>query len=220
MRKITANIIFPVSSAPLNDAYLVLNDKGLVIDIVNYNRNQEEVEGLEYYSGILVPGFVNAHCHLELSHLKSDIGEGLGLKHFVKQVQKIRNKPPEIIERSIDTALRYMWSRGINGLADVVNSSVGLEQKKKSQIQIYNFIELFNESGKATDEILNYGNYIYTALTEANQVASFVPHSMYATNRELLKGICGLTLNDDIATMHFLESHWESNLVVDTIIGN
>jgi aminodeoxyfutalosine deaminase len=34
------------------------------------------MERLEHHSGIITPGFVNAHCHLELSHLKWKIERG------------------------------------------------------------------------------------------------------------------------------------------------
>src|SRR5690606_15017637 len=44
-----------------------------------------------YEGGVLCPGFVNAHCHLELSHLKNQIPEKKGLLNFLKTVMALRN---------------------------------------------------------------------------------------------------------------------------------
>ena len=50
----------------------------------------DEIEKNEVktFRGILCPGFVNAHCHLELSYLRGKIKEGGGLHEFIKEVEK------------------------------------------------------------------------------------------------------------------------------------
>jgi cytosine/adenosine deaminase-related metal-dependent hydrolase len=67
MRKITAPYIFPVSSKPLKLGIIVFSDDGEIIDLIDTQGELKEIASLEYYPGILVPGFVNAHCHTELS---------------------------------------------------------------------------------------------------------------------------------------------------------
>ena len=60
----------------LTDPSVVITDlSGTVIDLV---RGEDAGEGIEVYSGIISPGFVNAHCHLELSHLKGKIPQKTG----------------------------------------------------------------------------------------------------------------------------------------------
>jgi len=219
MRKIAANIIYPVTSAPLKDAYLVIDDDGKIADLVRYERNKKEIAGLEYYSGILIPGFVNSHCHLELSHLKGRIEQGLGLNHFIKKVQAIRTESHENIEKQMQKALRFMWSRGINGLGNVANSSIGVNEISNSQIVIHNFVELYNEMPKTVSEIIQNGNNIVEAFTKNNQIASLAPHSMYGNNMELLDGLNKSNISKETTTLHFLESEWESQLE-DSIMLN
>lgn len=218
MRKIAANLIFPVSSAPVKDAYLLIDDEGKVVDLVKYSRTDKEIAGLEYYSGVLVPGFVNAHCHLELSHLKNKVEKGKGLSEFVKQIQCIRQEPQNTIEKLMQKSLRYMWSRGISGLGDLVNSPYGVNEKQLSKILIHNFIELFNENQKSSEEIISKGKVTIDALQRVNQSASFCSHSLYGTNLELVQEIIKASLNKESTSLHFLESKWEGQLNIESII--
>src|SRR6185503_852069 len=49
------------------DHVLITNENGVFEDIVFVT---EAGNDLQEFSGILSPGFINCHCHLELSHMK------------------------------------------------------------------------------------------------------------------------------------------------------
>jgi len=67
VKKFSANWILDGVSEPIKDGVLLLSDSGEVIDLL---VNEGQFEDVLKYEGIIVPGFVNSHCHLELSHLK------------------------------------------------------------------------------------------------------------------------------------------------------
>ena len=69
---------------------LITSDEGLVEDIVNKNEAGDDVQ---LFSGILSPGFINCHCHLELSHMRGLIPERTGLVKFVLDVVRQRHFP-------------------------------------------------------------------------------------------------------------------------------
>lgn len=48
-------------------------------------------EEKEYYDGAVVPGLVNAHCHVELSHLKGRFRKGSGMAGFIDQINELRD---------------------------------------------------------------------------------------------------------------------------------
>ena len=75
MRKIAANYIFPISSKPLKNGIVEVDDSGKIINIIDTKGDLRESAKLEFYNGILVPGFVNAHSHTELSRLREKIEE-------------------------------------------------------------------------------------------------------------------------------------------------
>jgi imidazolonepropionase-like amidohydrolase len=120
MRKIAANLVFPVNGPALQNGYVVLTDDGIVVDICGGEPTLQEIPGLEYYSGILIPGFVDAYCHLE---------------------PLLLNNPNTIIEFNIDKVLRFLYSRGTNAASDQVTSYVNLGDKKSNATQLCNYIQ-------------------------------------------------------------------------------
>ncbi|NLO03522.1 MAG: hypothetical protein GX126_14595, partial [Bacteroidales bacterium] len=75
MRKISATYIFPGNRAPMRNGILTCGDDGTIISLTDTQGRLQEEQGLEYYNGIVVPGFINCHCHLELSYMKGKIPE-------------------------------------------------------------------------------------------------------------------------------------------------
>src|ERR1019366_3597450 len=93
MRKISADYIFPVSSPPIKNGIVIVQDDGKIIDVTSPPTSLLQERGeIEKYSGVIIPGFVNTHCHLELSYLKDKMPKGKGLDEFVTEVENIRRK--------------------------------------------------------------------------------------------------------------------------------
>ncbi len=101
MRKIAANYIFPVESAPIKNGHLVIDEEDRIIDVVDTKGIITEIEGLEYYSGVLVPGFVYIDESAELTKVQITI-----LSNELEQLDTNQKK-----------TCRYLWSRGIQALA-------------------------------------------------------------------------------------------------------
>ena len=75
MKKISADYIFPGNATPIKNGVVAFDTEGTIETVLNPafdDINWQEVEKLD---GIICPGFINTHCHLELSHLKGKIAE-------------------------------------------------------------------------------------------------------------------------------------------------
>ena len=90
MRYFSADCIIPVSGEPCYDSVLVTTDEGAIEGIYNKNELQNQITEIQHFNGILCPGFINTHCHLELSWAKGLISEGEGLDYFIWQLEKYR----------------------------------------------------------------------------------------------------------------------------------
>lgn len=221
MRKIAANMIFPVSAAPIKNGYVSVADDGTIVDVVNMGDRFTEIAGLEYYNGVLIPGFVNAHVHVELSHLKGRIKPKQGLKHFIQQVQKFRHAPESEQQKKAQKALQYMWLHGINGVGDISNLSVSFTAKKKSPILSHTFVELFNQNNMSDQDLVYLGNILLEQLKTDHLTGSLSPHSLYGVRASLFKNIAAQG-KGKLASLHFFEHKNETQYpwieLLDTLI--
>ena len=72
MRFLTADYLYPLYIDPIKEGVLQISDKGEVISVFE-GRKFVPKDKLEFFDGILCPGFINAHCHLEISHLFENV---------------------------------------------------------------------------------------------------------------------------------------------------
>jgi cytosine/adenosine deaminase-related metal-dependent hydrolase len=90
-RKFKADYLFLGDRMAEPDSVLITTDDGTVQSVV---AGAGAGDGVEAYSGVLSPGFVNCHCHLELSHMRGVIPEGTGLVDFLSTVIRRRAGAP------------------------------------------------------------------------------------------------------------------------------
>ena len=95
LRKFKADQLFDGYRLFNKDKVLITDESGKVQDIVAASEAGEDVES---FSGILSPGLINCHCHLELSHLKNVIPPHIGLIEFLCSVVTKRDFPREVID--------------------------------------------------------------------------------------------------------------------------
>jgi cytosine/adenosine deaminase-related metal-dependent hydrolase len=182
-QKFQASLLF-TGNQLLNDPGQVLITKadGTIDAIVPVSEAGEDVQQLE---GILSPGFVNAHCHLELSHMKGMISAHTGLQEFVKQIVALRQVAPEAIQEAIVTAEAEMMANGIVAVGDISNTLDTLKQKAKHNLAYYSFVELYDlDPTRAADKILA-GLEIQKQFQENCVRASLVPHAPYSVTNDL-----------------------------------
>ena len=122
MRYLTSDIIFTAFSSPIYDGVLVVDDEGRIVDLLE-DKQQINSDNLECFRGALCPGFINTHCHLELSHLQGELAPKTGLPHFINSIGQIRKAS----KRRIDDALKLediqMYNNGIVAVADISNTA-------------------------------------------------------------------------------------------------
>jgi cytosine/adenosine deaminase-related metal-dependent hydrolase len=182
-QKFQASLLF-TGNQLLDDADQVLITKadGTVDALVPISEAGEDVQQLD---GILSPGFVNAHCHLELSHMKGMIPAHTGLQEFVKQIVALRQVEPEAIQEAIVSAEAEMMANGIVAVGDISNTLDTLSQKAKHNLAYYSFVELYDlDPTRAADKIIA-GLEIQKQFQENCVRASLVPHAPYSVTNDL-----------------------------------
>ena len=181
-RKFKAEQVFDGYSLHQNKV-LVTDDEGVIEALVSYEEAGEDTEWIE---GILMPGMINAHCHLELSHLKNVIPPHTGLIEFLCSVVTKRNFSEELIQQAIIDAEEEMYLNGIVAVGDIGNTTDTAAVKSKSKIHWYNFVEVLSFSDQqAEQQMQHYRQVAYTMSTlsktgKSSIQTSLVPHAPYS----------------------------------------
>ena len=213
MRKISANYIFPGNGKPIKNGIITLDDFGKIMEISSFSEKENEPAGVEFYNGVLVPGFVNAHCHLELPHIKGLLTcQKQGLPEFIAQIIKRRFTPDnlqDLIERS-DLEMR---SNGIVAVGDISNTDDTFAVKAKSKIRYFTFVEVFTVSNAESEKSFEIGKTNCEKLSEMGIPGNIVPHAPYSIPEKLFQLIENEYLpGDKIVSVHNQETPSEDEL--------
>ncbi len=212
MRYLSANWIFPLHIPPIKEGVIQLSDKGEVINLFN-SRRKAYSDKLEIFDGVLCPGFVNAHCHLELSHLLGIAEKGNGFLEFAGTIRK-RDDFSEIEKQNeIEKAEQQMIDNGIVAVGDICNTTDTLIQKQKENLKYYNFIEAFGVDENKVNTIFSQSMELRNKFRNAGQKATIVPHAPYSVPPSLMRKISNAFDNKDILiSIHMQETKEENQL--------
>src|SRR5277367_6115874 len=123
MKSFTADYVFPVCADPIKNGVVTVDDLGKIISVTDSHATHASNVHLEHFKGIICPGFINTHCHLELSHLKDKIAPKGGLINFIKSIQTVRNADAAEIAVAATKADKEMYENGIVAVGDIANSN-------------------------------------------------------------------------------------------------
>jgi len=203
-RKFKANQLFDGYHLHGNDKVLITDDSGKTEDIISASEAGDDVQTFE---GILTPGLINCHCHLELSHLKNVIPQDTGLIEFLCSVVTKRDFPREVIDQEIEKAEKEMYDNGIVAVGDIGNTADTAEVKSKSKIRWQNFVEVLGFTDEKADDNIEHYKQVAKTLEKKLQTSnlkhrtSLVPHAPYSISPKTFKLINELT-KDQVISIH------------------
>ena len=206
-RKFEADSIFDGRQFLYNKVLLIKEDNTVEAIVTK----EEAGEGVSAYGGIIVPGFINCHCHVELSHLKNIIPPHTGLVNFLMAVVKNRAIFKNDKEEIIETAINEMFENGIVGVADVSNTTDAISAKKNNNIRWHNLIEVINFNDDHLDTQLNKYKKIADEHHQNDLKNILTPHAPYSVSKATYNAINQLS-TDAIISIHNQETAAENEL--------
>ncbi|MCB0409534.1 MAG: amidohydrolase family protein, partial [Flavobacteriales bacterium] len=185
MKKISADYIFPGNSTPIKNGVLFVEDNGTIIDLLDPLETTINFEDVEKHEGIICPGFVNTHCHLELSYLKNQIAEKTQLHGFIEQIVTLRNNFSEEQRlEAIVIAEKEMITNGIVAVGDISNGNSTFNLKEKGNLKYHTFIEVFGSDPKIAEQAFNQAKSLFDEYYDKKRV-SITPHATYSVSDPL-----------------------------------
>ncbi|MBR2200420.1 MAG: amidohydrolase family protein, partial [Bacteroidales bacterium] len=212
-RTIAAQYVFTNAGEPIKNGAVTYDEAtGKILSIKPLTT---ETANTEFYNGVLVPGFVNAHCHLELSHLRGLIPPCKQLTEFLYKI--VRLKTEQVFSDKICLAAdQAMYDAGINAVGDISNTSDSAFTKSRSKIRYRNFIELLG----TTEERIDFNNLTFRSVAKSlkysnNCTVHAVPHSPYFVSDAQFDDINALNAADrSVISIHNQETAAENDLYI------
>lgn len=167
--------------------------------------------------GVLCPGWVNAHTHVELSFLRDKIPQGRGLVGFLEAVMTLRRHPVDSqeVEAAQDQALAEMDQSGVVALGDIANGLATVDAGLDQRFHLHRFIELIGWKGDP-EPIGSRGRELMETFAARRKGSHYfrqtlVPHAPYSVSAALFQWI-DREDPSSLISVHNLESDQEDLL--------
>lgn len=215
-----ARAVFPVVTPPWEEAYVVINN-GRVEEIVRRAPNGVPVEDLG--DVILLPGLVNAHCHLEYSHLKKPIGKpGMSLPEWIRQIltQRITAKRAD---KAVVAGMAMSAQAGVTTIGEITRLTCPgyLQPEPTPRIVLQQEAIGFSQarSTSALTAAVKALNELEQMAEDAPQDKVFIgvsPHAPYTASPNLVRELVNAALERSApVSMHLAESREELELIAE-----
>lgn len=210
IKRITASTVYVGEGfEPMRNGFVEYDDSDGTIVCVGQCPEGEHVD-----DGALVPGFVNAHCHVELSHLHRKFVKGTGMAGFIDQINALRDwagrdRKQELVKEWMD----LMWRRGVSAMADISNDDSSFDIKAVHPLYTRTFLEVFGSEPEMCDGVMKEVTELNATADAAGIDAAPTPHSCYTMSPQLLSASAAAGLAKGWLSYHSQESLEEEDLI-------
>ena len=208
-----ADHLLPGDALPVADGAVVVGEQGVVLDV------GRAVDVLPRHSGaavvrvrgILLPGLVNAHTHIELSAMRGRVGGGRGFVGWVDALIAHRQElAPEEESEAIDAAVDELVRTGTVAVGEVTNSLAAVQPLARRGIGGCVFHEVF---GQDRASVLRRVEGLRAELEERvprwpsrDLAYAPAPHTLYTTHEDALRALLeAVRLTEGRTSLHLAE---------------
>lgn len=210
MGRIAASFVYTLDTEdPIRNGYVEYDEKGQIISV------GECAPGEEVLQGAIVPGFVNSHCHIELSHLHGKFRKGTGMAGFIDQINALRDwAGADVKARLTQEWMDKMWNDGVSAMSDISNDDSSFKVKSSHKLYTRTFLEVFGSEPHMCEGVMADVTELKKTADDAGIDAAPTPHSCYTMSPQLLSASAAAGLESGYLSYHSQESQEEEDLLI------
>ena len=221
MLRVRAGRVFPVTAPPIEDGAVLVDSGGRISAVGPHARvpTPRGARTIEFPDAVLVPGLVNCHTHLELTHLGGQNGE----PDFVRWIRRVRElkdgSGEDAFLASAEAGLRDCWARGVTCVADTGSTGAVPQTLARMGGRGVGYQEVFGPDPAQLDGSIAA---LVAALGRLHAFAServrlgVSPHAPYSVSEPLYRAVAALAREGHLPlAVHLAESPEETLLVRD-----
>ena len=212
MARIAAEYLYTLDRPePIRNGYVEYDYNGTITAIGEcQDPDSEEI----FLEGAVVPGFVNSHCHVELSYMWKLFRKGTGMAGFIDQINALRDTKP--LQEKIDDIRKWMdlmWERGVSAMADISNCDDSFAIKKESPMYTRTFLEVFGTEPEDCADVMDSVLKLKKKADRLRLDASPTPHACYTMSPELVTAVSAEGLKTGFLSFHSEETDEEEDML-------
>lgn len=217
MTRYHARWLLPITSPPVRDGTVVERD-GRIVYVGPRNTAPAEGDDVELGDALLFPGFVNAHCHLELTAMRGFL-DGLAFHDWIRRLTRARQVvlTHEMLLDAARLGLEEGLLRGITTFADTSESGTGFDAMLERGVRGICYREVFGPDPASCNDamVALRGKVDAMRARETPLVRVGVsPHSPYTVSDALFRATADFARAANVPmAVHIAESALESALV-------
>ena len=221
MLRIRAASVHPVTAPPIEDGAVLVDDAGRITALgpdaaVPAPANAERVA---FPEAAIVPGLVNCHTHLELSHLAGK-NPARDFPGWIRTIRALKDgTTPEEFSRSAEQGVRDCWAAGVTCVADTGSTGAPLEALARLGARGVYYQEVFGpdptKCGASLSELAAAVRRLRPLATGRARLG-VSPHAPYTVSEPLYRATAELARRERLpVAVHLAESREETALVRD-----
>jgi len=221
MLRIHAGSVHPVTAPPIEDGAVLVDDRGTIAAVGPHSLVPAPAGARElaFPDASLVPGLVNTHTHLELTHLADKNAE----REFARWIRSLRTlkdaTTPDEFARAAERGVRDAWAAGVTCVADTGSTGAPLEALARLGARGIYYQEVFGPDPAqcaASMEELRRALDRLSPLATSPLSLGVSPHAPYTVSEPLYRAVADLARRERCPlAMHLAESRAETELVRD-----
>jgi cytosine/adenosine deaminase-related metal-dependent hydrolase len=210
-----AGWVLPIGAPPIRDGWVTVHNGRIVGVGPGMHVGNGRSEDLGRVA--VLPGLVNAHTHLELSHFREQVPAAANFVSWVRQVialQRSRSRPnaPEIMD-AIHSAIREAERCGTAVIGDISNTLVTVRALAESALAAVVFYELIRFNTTDALGVVEQAQRAIDAVPATAMVrASLAAHAPYSVAPDLFRAIARIN-GQRPCSVHLAESREEVEFI-------
>jgi cytosine/adenosine deaminase-related metal-dependent hydrolase len=219
MLRIRAGMVYPVTAPPIEDGAVLVGSDGRIMAVGPNARvpSPGDAEAVEFRDGLLTPGLINLHTHLELTHLAGRNDE----TDFVKWIHRVRElmeaTTREEFLAAAERGIRDCWTRGVTCFAETGATGAAMEALVRVGGRGIVYQEVFGpDPVKVSESMAELEQHVLRLrrLATTMRRVGVSPHAPYTVSESLYRRVAHFVRQEELPlAVHVAESQEESELV-------
>lgn len=212
-----ARWVLPITEPPIENGSVSV-EEGRISYVGS--RREQAGESIDLGDAILMPGLVNAHCHLELTVMRGFL-EDLDFRRWILRLTSAKRSvlTTESLLDSARAGLEEGIAAGITTYADTCDSGVVIDAMREYGVRGIMYQELFGpdpaQCGASVGDFRAKLDRLRPKTSELVRVG-ISPHAPYTVSDDLLRASAALAMAEKLPiAIHIAESEVEAQLVVE-----